>query len=93
MLNFQTGTLTEDGLDMYGVIPAKNQLLGSLFTDIKDCSFLQLQEAMASCHSLTFINGVICGDPLDVKVIICRCRKFIKKYTSVAITKNLPYTV
>lgn len=77
MCGFQTGTLTEDGLDMYGVIPAKNQFLGSLVTDIKDCSFLQLQEAMASCHSLTFINGVICGDPLDVKV---RCRKFFTKY-------------
>lgn len=64
---------------MYGVIPARNQLLGSLVTNIQDCSFVQLHEAMASCHSLTFINGVICGDPLDVKVIIYRCGQFLKK--------------
>lgn len=67
---FQTGTLTEDGLDLYGVIPVNNGLLGEVITNIQTNFFTNLKEAMASCHSLTLINGVISGDPLDVKVNI-----------------------
>jgi cation-transporting ATPase 13A3/4/5 len=66
----QTGTLTEDGLDLYGVIPVNNQQLRELVTKIHDSKYLDLEKAMASCHSLTLINGKISGDPLDVKVNI-----------------------
>ena len=27
-----------------------------------------LNEAMACCHSITYINGIIIGDPLDIKM-------------------------
>ncbi|XKL68889.1 hypothetical protein PGB90_006658 [Kerria lacca] len=64
----KTGTLTEDGLDLYGVIPVNNGLLGEVITNIQTNFFTNLKEAMASCHSLTLINGVISGDPLDVKM-------------------------
>ncbi len=72
MYHFQTGTLTEDGLDLYGVIPVYEQKLGPLQTNILESLRTNLKEAMASCHSLTLINGVTSGDPLDVKVRIYR---------------------
>lgn len=68
----QTGTLTEDGLDLYGVIPARNRQLRQLVTNVGEATATDLPanfvEAMATCHSLTLINDVISGDPLDVKV-------------------------
>ena len=30
-----------------------------------------LNEAMASCHSLTYINSELLGDPLDIKMFEC----------------------
>ncbi|XP_059084646.1 polyamine-transporting ATPase 13A3-like isoform X1 [Tigriopus californicus] len=71
----KTGTLTEDGLDMWGVIPVKQ---GS---DEKDPKFAdhektpsnldkgsELIRGMATCHSLTIIDGELSGDPLDLKM-------------------------
>jgi|TARA_B110000285_G_scaffold231832_1_gene301427 UDP-N-acetylmuramyl pentapeptide phosphotransferase/UDP-N-acetylglucosamine-1-phosphate transferase len=29
---------------------------------------LQLYEAMASCHAITFINNDLIGDPLEIKM-------------------------
>jgi len=39
-----------------------------VMVDIHNEQYLDVVKAMASCHSLTLINGVISGDPLDVKV-------------------------
>ena len=67
--NLQTGTLTEDGLDLKSVLPA----VSSKFQDaVEDISKLQedslLLWSLASCHSLTFINNQLQGDPLDAKM-------------------------
>ena len=32
---------------------------------------LIMNEAMASCHSITYINGELLGDPLDIKMFEC----------------------
>ncbi|KAL5499439.1 hypothetical protein EMCRGX_G010855 [Ephydatia muelleri] len=65
----KTGTLTEDGMNMYGVVETTNQMLTDM---VKDPSTLDpdspLLRAMATCHSLTLINGQVAGDPLDVKM-------------------------
>ncbi|XP_037642436.1 probable cation-transporting ATPase 13A3 isoform X3 [Sebastes umbrosus] len=66
----KTGTLTEDGLDLWGVQtaedgrfsppeadPAKESLVNSVFV-----------ACMATCHSLTKIEGELSGDPLDLKM-------------------------
>ncbi|PVD35316.1 hypothetical protein C0Q70_02276 [Pomacea canaliculata] len=62
----KTGTLTEDGLNMQGVVPAS----GAKFDpEIRDLTLLPkgpLIEAMATCHSLTIIEGQLMGDPLDL---------------------------
>lgn len=66
----KTGTLTEDGLDLWGVqrvedgrfLPPESSVnTGSL------CSS-QFVACMASCQSLTTINGQLSGDPLDLKM-------------------------
>lgn len=76
ILIFQTGTLTEDGLDMWGVVPVKEGRMDLPIRDVAKMANNQLLQGMATCHSLTLIEGVISGDPLDVKVhnlyiIIC----------------------
>ncbi|XP_051809518.1 polyamine-transporting ATPase 13A3-like isoform X1 [Acanthochromis polyacanthus] len=66
----KTGTLTEDGLDLWGVQrvedgsfhppeseAAKEGLVKSMFV-----------ACMATCHSLTKIEGELSGDPLDLKM-------------------------
>lgn len=67
---FQTGTLTEDGLDFYGVIPSRSgEKFGGrveVVTALPTTS--PLVQALASCHSLTSIQGELKGDPLDLKM-------------------------
>lgn len=76
----KTGTLTEDGLDMWGIITIKNKELQTPLRDFpisrefSDGKNNMLQEnehflvAMATCHSLTYLNGKLIGDPLDLKM-------------------------
>lgn len=64
----KTGTLTEDGLDMWGVAACTNGVLAEAETDISKLKDHPLFEGMLVCHSLTFINGKLYGDPLDAKM-------------------------
>ncbi|XP_052213328.1 polyamine-transporting ATPase 13A3-like isoform X2 [Dreissena polymorpha] len=63
----KTGTLTEEGLDMMGVVPVKS---GSFTEEVTNVQLLPSKdlvvEAMATCHSLTLIEGQLRGDPLDL---------------------------
>lgn len=64
----QTGTLTEEGLDVYGVLPS-----GSADTEVvQDISIFSerdpITQVLATCHSLTCIENQLCGDPLDVSM-------------------------
>uniref|UniRef100_A0A4W4FIW7 Cation-transporting P-type ATPase N-terminal domain-containing protein n=1 Tax=Electrophorus electricus TaxID=8005 RepID=A0A4W4FIW7_ELEEL len=60
----KTGTLTEDGLDLWGVQRVEG----------KDNAFKEslvkthFVACMATCHSLTKIEGQLSGDPLDLKM-------------------------
>lgn len=79
MLIFQTGTLTEDGLDLYCVIPCSNHTFGPSATNVSKLPYDTFFGGLVSCHSLTIINGEIVGDPLDMKVTFCskkNCRTF-----------------
>jgi len=74
--------LTEDGLDLYSVVPVNlcaavaeqnsgNQKFGSPVQP-DDVSKMgvddKLIQCMVSCHTLTTIDGQLAGDPLDVKM-------------------------
>ncbi|CAH8522650.1 unnamed protein product [Schistosoma haematobium] len=63
-----TGTLTEDGLDMWGIIPYEDGLFGDPELEPSELDNGPLMECLATCHSLTLIEGVLCGDPLDLKM-------------------------
>uniref|UniRef100_H2LIK4 P-type ATPase A domain-containing protein n=1 Tax=Oryzias latipes TaxID=8090 RepID=H2LIK4_ORYLA len=66
----KTGTLTEDGLDLWGVqrahagsfVPPESEASGE---SLLNSSFVA---CMATCHSLTKIEGELSGDPLDLKM-------------------------
>lgn len=70
-LYFQTGTLTEDGLDMWGVVPVHNS---KFHLPIRKIQSLPTNEhflkAMVTCHGITMIEGNLVGDPLDIKVLL-----------------------
>ncbi|XP_062591855.1 polyamine-transporting ATPase 13A3-like [Saccostrea cucullata] len=61
----KTGTLTEDGLMMQGVIPTSDQRFEDEVLDPSLLKSSPLLIGMATCHSLTIIEGSIAGDPLD----------------------------
>ncbi|KAF8560477.1 hypothetical protein P879_07776 [Paragonimus westermani] len=64
----KTGTLTEDGMDLWGVVPNNQGNFGEPQMNPSEFEHGPLLEAMASCHSLTRIEGVLSGDPLDLKM-------------------------
>ncbi|XP_078523096.1 putative cation-transporting ATPase 13A4 [Lissotriton helveticus] len=66
----KTGTLTEEGLDLWGLIPSKGQSFQTVhrFTHSDALPWSPLLAALASCHSLIFLDGKLQGDPLDLKM-------------------------
>ncbi|CAH0627196.1 unnamed protein product [Chrysodeixis includens] len=66
----KTGTLTEDGLDFYAVIPVRSgEKFGQRVVEVAGLPVTSpLIQALASCHSLTSIQGQLKGDPLDLKM-------------------------
>lgn len=66
----KTGTLTEDGLDLWGIQRVENTRF--LLPEDNVCNEMlvksQFVACMATCHSLTKIEGVLSGDPLDLKM-------------------------
>jgi len=55
---------------MWGAVACTNGVLAEVQADISKLEDHPLFEGMLVCHSLTLIDGEICGDPLDAKVII-----------------------
>ncbi|XP_063897760.1 polyamine-transporting ATPase 13A3 [Helicoverpa armigera] len=69
----KTGTLTEDGLDMWGIVAVSGATspprLGRPQRDPRQLNELHpLKMGMATCHSLTLLDGELAGDPLDLKM-------------------------
>ncbi|XP_058151540.1 polyamine-transporting ATPase 13A3 isoform X3 [Dasypus novemcinctus] len=66
----KTGTLTEGGLDLWGIQRVEN--IRFLMPEENVCNEIlvksQFVACMATCHSLTKIEGVLSGDPLDLKM-------------------------
>lgn len=65
----KTGTLTEDELDMWGVLPVNNNKFDLPIKDIASMRVeIPLYKGMLTCHSLSIIDGKLCGYPLDLKM-------------------------
>ncbi|XP_063297778.1 probable cation-transporting ATPase 13A4 [Pelobates fuscus] len=66
----KTGTLTEDGLDLMGIIPSTGKCFSEMldYTQVNELPWGQFFGAMTSCHSLIIVDGIMQGDPLDIKM-------------------------
>uniref|UniRef100_A0A8D2JHF6 Polyamine-transporting ATPase 13A3 n=1 Tax=Varanus komodoensis TaxID=61221 RepID=A0A8D2JHF6_VARKO len=66
----KTGTLTEDGLDLWAIQRVENARFLSPEEEVCSESLVKspFVACMAACHSLTNIEGVLSGDPLDLKM-------------------------
>ncbi|XP_049888726.1 polyamine-transporting ATPase 13A3-like isoform X1 [Epinephelus moara] len=66
----KTGTLTEDGLDLWGVQRAEDGSFSPPESDAANETLVNtvFVACMATCHSLTKIEGELSGDPLDLKM-------------------------
>ncbi|XP_068137267.1 probable cation-transporting ATPase 13A4 [Hyperolius riggenbachi] len=64
----KTGTLTEDGLDLWGIVPSNGHSFQDIISYNVSVSWGPLLGAMSSCHSLIILDGVVQGDPLDLKM-------------------------
>ncbi|KAM4694337.1 putative cation-transporting ATPase 13A4 [Discoglossus pictus] len=66
----KTGTMTEDILDLWGVIACDGNCFQEVhyFSSGNTMPWSPLLGAMASCHSLIILDGKMHGDPLDLKM-------------------------
>ncbi|XP_078510339.1 putative cation-transporting ATPase 13A5 [Lissotriton helveticus] len=66
----KTGTLTEEGLDLWGIIPSRGQSFQRVhgFGSGDALPWGPLLGALASCHSLIYLDGRVRGDPIDLKM-------------------------
>uniref|UniRef100_A0A674CL83 ATPase 13A3 n=1 Tax=Salmo trutta TaxID=8032 RepID=A0A674CL83_SALTR len=66
----KTGTLTEDGLDLWGIQRVENGSFSPPEDDPANETLVRSSfvSCMATCHSLTKLEGELSGDPLDLKM-------------------------
>lgn len=65
----QTGTLTEEGLDVWGVMEAGPAGFSDLVPDPGLLAPGSLQSGLACCHTVTLLDGQALGDPLELKMV------------------------
>lgn len=65
----QTGTLTEEGLDVWGVVPLENHHFMPI--DYEPCHLPAgpLLYALATCHTVSLLRAQPIGDPVDLKMM------------------------
>ncbi|KAM6983109.1 polyamine-transporting ATPase 13A2 isoform 1-T1 [Tautogolabrus adspersus] len=65
----KTGTLTEEGLDVWGVMEAGPAGFSELVPEPKLLLPGNMLSGLASCHTVTLLQGQPLGDPLELKMI------------------------
>lgn len=61
--------MTEDGLDMWGVVPKSDTNNFQIpLKEVHRLPYDHLLFGMVTCHSLTLMGGELKGDPLDLKM-------------------------
>lgn len=67
----KTGTLTEEGLNLSHIVPVFSAKFDDPFQPVDLQTWdkkSDLIRCMATCHSLTVMEGQISGDPMDLKM-------------------------
>ncbi|XP_072011383.1 polyamine-transporting ATPase 13A2 isoform X2 [Engystomops pustulosus] len=65
----KTGTLTEEGLDVWGIIPLEHFNFLPIIHDPRSLPDGHLLYSLASCHSVTLLDGRPIGDLMDLKMM------------------------
>ncbi|MEQ2244296.1 hypothetical protein ILYODFUR_015611, partial [Ilyodon furcidens] len=65
----KTGTLTEEGLDVWGVMKTGPGGFSQLVPDPMLLPQGHMSVALASCHTVTLLQGQPLGDPLELKMV------------------------
>lgn len=65
----QTGTLTEDGLDVWGVVEGGAAGFSELVREPRLLPHGPMLRGLACCHTVTLMKGRALGDPLELKMV------------------------
>lgn len=65
----QTGTLTEDGLDVWGVVERVPAGFSELIPEPRLLPPGPMLSGLACCHTVTLLHGQPLGDPLELKMV------------------------
>ncbi|NXC61782.1 AT132 ATPase, partial [Aleadryas rufinucha] len=65
----QTGTLTEEGLDVWGAVPLEGQRFLPIVHEPRRLPAGALLYALATCHAVSPLRGQLVGDPVDLKML------------------------
>ncbi|NXJ85939.1 AT132 ATPase, partial [Trogon melanurus] len=65
----QTGTLTEEGLDVWGVVPLENNHFMPIVHEPRCLPAGPLLYSLATCHTTSLLRGQPVGDPVDLKMM------------------------
>lgn len=67
-LFFQTGTLTEEGLDVWGVMEGGPDGFSEMVPDPRLLPHGHMLSGLACCHTVTLFKDQPLGDPLELKM-------------------------
>ncbi|NXP64436.1 AT132 ATPase, partial [Chloropsis cyanopogon] len=65
----QTGTLTQEGLDVWGVVPLEQRRFLPIVHEPRRLPAGALLYALATCHTVSPLRGQLVGDPVDLKML------------------------
>ncbi|NWZ51892.1 AT132 ATPase, partial [Haliaeetus albicilla] len=65
----QTGTLTEEGLDVWGVVPLENNYFMPIVHEPRCLPAGPLLYSLATCHTISLLRTQPIGDPVDLKMV------------------------
>lgn len=69
LLFLQTGTLTEEGLDVWGVMEGGPAGFSALIPEPRLLPPGPMLSGLAGCHTVTLLQGQPLGDPLELKMV------------------------
>ncbi|NXW09951.1 AT132 ATPase, partial [Fregetta grallaria] len=69
VLSPQTGTLTEEGLDVWGVVPLENNHFMPIVHEPRCLPAGPLLYSLATCHTVLLLRAQPIGDPVDLKMV------------------------
>uniref|UniRef100_A0A8C3JQ74 ATPase cation transporting 13A2 n=1 Tax=Calidris pygmaea TaxID=425635 RepID=A0A8C3JQ74_9CHAR len=64
-----TGTLTEEGLDVWGVVPLEDNHFMPIVHEPRCLPASPLLYSLASCHTVSLLRAQPIGDPVDLKMV------------------------